>query len=243
MNLILLEKQELDQINNVTLDDRRAEHIIMVLKANVKDVLRVGQIDGPIGQAEIIKIENNQVSLSCQFDRPMPPKSKLDILLALPRPKVLRRVIAPLATIGVNHIFLTNAWKVRRNYFDTHWLNPVSQRILLLEGLEQAQDTRLPKITIHKRLRLLVENELDKFIPNGLRLVAQPGAQKRLKEIVSPKNERVILAIGPEGGWIPAEVDLLIRHKFIPISLGSRILRSDTACIAISSIIHELLEE
>ena len=102
-----------------------------------------------------------------QFTSPLEHEAFLDLVLALPRPQVLKRLWAQLAALGVRHIALTNAARVERDYFDTHVLSPATYGLLLLEGLEQAQDTWVPGVSIHKRLRVLVEDELSTLVAPG----------------------------------------------------------------------------
>jgi RsmE family RNA methyltransferase len=163
----------------------------------------------------------------------------VDLLLALPRPKVMRRLWAQLAAIGVGRIILTNAERVERNYFDTHVLEPQCYRPLLIEGLQQARDTRLPEVSIHRQFKVLLEDHLDRLFPNGSRIVAHPGATKPVSEM-APRNPavRILLAIGPEGGWNSFELRLFEAHGFQPIGMGPRTLRTDTACIALLSLVH-----
>jgi RsmE family RNA methyltransferase len=154
---------------------------------------------------------------------------------------VLRRLWAQLAAIGVGRIILTNAERVERNYFDTHILEPACYRPLLIEGLQQARDTRLPEVSIHRQFKVLVEDELDDLVGSGLRVVAHPGAPKPVSEIIrhSP-SERILLAIGPEGGWNSFELNLLEVHGFRPAGMGLRTLRTDTACVALLSTVSVL---
>jgi 16S rRNA (uracil1498-N3)-methyltransferase len=166
----------------------------------------------------------------------------VDLLLALPRPKVLRRLWAQLAAIGVGRIVLTNAARVERHYFDTHVLEASTYRPLLIEGLQQAGDTRLPRVSIHRQFRILVEDELDALSTDAARLVAHPGSHRSLLTVAGEsQRRRVLLAIGPEGGWNDFELELLRRHRFEVVSLGPRTLRTDTACIALLALLHEAL--
>src|SRR6202043_2921377 len=112
----------------------------------------------------------------CAFDATVPSRPRVDLLLALPRPKVMRRLWAQIAALGVGQIILTNAEKVERNYFDTHILSPETYRPLLIEGLQQSRDTRLPVVSIHRQFKVLVEDQLDALFGSGLRIVADPSA-------------------------------------------------------------------
>jgi RsmE family RNA methyltransferase len=144
--------------------------------------------------------------------------------------------------MGVGRIILTNACKVERVYFDTHVLQPETYRPLMIDGLQQSQDTQIPEVTIRKQLKILVEDELDILFPYGGRLLADPSAQNRIRDLIfDDPGMRVLVAVGPEGGWTDYERDLLQRHGFRPVSMGQRTLRADTACIAVLALVHEAL--
>lgn len=241
MNLLLLDAREVAADGTVCLDDRRADHVVRVLKAAPGDRLRVGLIDGAAGSGVVTGISPGQVHLRCEFGAaPAPPA--VDLLLALPRPKVLRRLWPQLAAIGVGRIILTNAARVERNYFDTHLLEETAYRPLLIEGLQQARDTRVPAVTARRQLKVLIEDELDGLCPDGLRLVAHPGGDPPVRSVVQgARSGRVLLAVGPEGGWTPYELGLLGAHGFRAASAGERPLRTDTACVALLSLIHDAL--
>jgi RsmE family RNA methyltransferase len=242
VNLILLEPGELNGSATVTLSGARARHVIAVLGVTPGQEIRVGVLDGPSGVGRVTAVGDGTVELACGFESPIPPLPPVDLLLAVPRPKVLRRLWAQLAALGVGRIMLTNAERVERQYFDTHVVTPACYRPLLVEGLQQARDTRLPIVTVHRQFKVLVEDELDGFFPRGLRLVMHPGAEQRIAAIVKgPDAHRVLLAVGPEGGWNAFEMKLLHAHGFTAATLGARTLRSDTACIAILAVVHEAM--
>ena len=243
MNLILLEPEELRDDNTASLSDTRATHLRDVLGVKPGDMVRVGIINGGSGTATIRSVEPDRVVLQPSIVEPASELPRVDVLLALPRPKVLRRLYAQLAALGVGRILLTNAARVERHYFDTHVLSPGCFRPLLVEGLQQARDTRLPAVTIHRQFRVLVEDELDLLTPGTTRVVAEPGAERHLGTVVEDAAaERLVLAIGPEGGWNAFELDLLRGHGFIPASMGGRTLRTDTACVALLALAHAALD-
>jgi RsmE family RNA methyltransferase len=178
------------------------------------------------------------------FTSETPSRPRVDLLLALPRPKVLRRLWAQLAALGIGQIVLTNAERVERNYFDTHVLTEACYRPLLIEGLQQARDTWLPRVSIHKQFRVLVEDELDALFPSGHRLVAHPGCGTSDMRLAGcGATERVLLAVGPEGGWNAFELNLLSAHGFHAFDMGGRTLRTDTACVALLALVHSALRD
>lgn len=252
MNIVLCESSEFSSDGSLVLTDTRAVHLRRVLKVAEGSLVRIGVIDGPLGVGTVTAVDERSVTLRWVLEDAVPARPRVDLLLALPRPKVMRRLWAPLAAMGVGQVILTNAEKVERDYFDSHILAPEGYRPLLLEGLQQAKDTRLPKVSIHKQFRKLVESDLDGLFPDGRRLVAHPGAgAKTIAEAVSGSPEGggspeglpyVLLAVGPEGGWNDFELALLAKHGFEPVSMGPRTLATTTACIALLALVHAALD-
>jgi RsmE family RNA methyltransferase len=239
VNLVLLEPTEVGPDGVVVLDGVRAQHLRAVLRVGAGDAVRVGILDGPRGVGTVRSLQERGIRLDCAFDPLTPPRPAIDLLLALPRPKIMRRLWAQLAALGVGRIVLTNAERVERNYFDTHVLTPACYRPLLIEGLQQARDTRLPRVSIHRRLKVLIEDEIDGLFDGGLRIAADPAHGEPISEVIgAERGVRILLAIGPEGGWTEYERTLLAAHGFHPAGLGPRTLRSDTACIALLALAH-----
>jgi RsmE family RNA methyltransferase len=245
MNLILVREEELAPGHLATVSGERAQHILAVLEAGPGTAVRVGLLDGPLGTATVERIEGGRVGLRCSFAGGVPAPPRIDLLLALPRPKVLNRLWAQLAALGAGRIVLVNAAKVERCYFDSHVLSPEVFIPRLIEGLQQARDTRLPEVLVRRRFKPFVEDELDTLFPAGLRLVADPGGERRLGGLFPAQGghapQRVLLAVGPEGGWIPFELGLLRARGFEVVGMGSRTLRTDTACIGLMSVLAEHL--
>ena len=242
MNLLLLEPAEVSAAFEVSLSGPRAEHLLAVLRVVVGQELQVGILDGCRGVGTVVSVADRTVQLRCAFDGAVPARPRVDIMLALPRPKVMRRLWAQLAALGVGQIILTTAERVERCYFDTHVLTPDCYRPLLMEGLQQARDTRLPVVSVHRQLKVLVEDHLDSLFAAGTRVLADPAATRTIRDVVGERDERVLLAIGPEGGWSAYEARLLQVHRFRSTGMGARTLRSDTACVALLALVHAALE-
>jgi len=239
MTLILLDARDGLDSGLVTLTDARAAHLLAVLKVTPGQTVRVGSLDGPLGVGTVESAADGRVTMRCVFEAQAPPRPRVDLLLALPRPKVMRRLWAQLAALGVGRIILTNAERVERPYFDTHVLEEACYRPLLVEGLQQARDTRLPLVSIHRQFKVLVEDHLDGMSGDSLRLVADPHAATPVASVIRDyRDRRVLVAIGPEGGWNAFELALLQAHGFRSVGLGPRTLRVDTACTALLAIIH-----
>ena len=204
VNLIIVEPDEVGESGDVSLSGWRAAHLLNVLNVVPGHQVRVGLLDGPHGVGAVASVADGTVALRCTFETNVPAPPPVDLLMALPRPKVMRRLWAQIAALGVGQIILTNAERVERNYFDTHVLTPACYRPLLVEGLQQARDTRLPRVFIHRQFKLLVEDELDRAFGNGLRLMADPSATRAPGPIVSGSRDERILPLGPA----PAELEI-----------------------------------
>ncbi len=242
MNVVLLEPSEVGGDGRVELSGERAKHLTQVLKVTSGSSVRLGIVDGPMGVGIVSTVENDGVALDCVWEATTPERPRVDVLLAVPRPKVLRRLWAQLAALGVGRVILTNAEKVERDYFDSHVMHQEGFRPLLIEGLQQARDTRVPIVSVHKRFTVLVEDELAALCPDGRRLVMHPGASRSIARALGPdEGGRVLVAIGPEGGWNDFELSLLEHHRFERAGLGPRILTTTTACIAIVSLVHSAI--
>lgn len=234
MNRILFKPGEVSDNGCAVLTDERAEHIRHVLQPAPGDTVRVGLVNGPCGVGEVVSVDDTSVELTCRFDVAPPLVPPIDLLLAMPRPKVMKRLWAPLASLGLGRIIITNAARVERNYFDTHWLDPVRYTPFLIEGLQQAGATRLPEVTVTRRFRPLIEDDLDALAPGSKRVVAHPHhAAPPDQAFAVAADQRLLLAVGPEGGWVPFELELLKAAGFTAVALPYGTLRTDVACIAL----------
>lgn len=230
MNLLLLEEADFIAADRVVLRDRRLKHMQEVHRSEVGDSLRVGRVDGLLGSAQVLRLEAREAELSVSFEHAAPDKLPLTLILALPRPKMLRRVFQTVATMGVPKVILINSYRVEKSFWQTPFLEPAAIREQLILGLEQARDSVLPEIVIEKRFKPFVEDRLPAIANGTLGLVGHPGDFPACPRAV---EQPVTLAIGPEGGWIPYEVDLLRASGLNPVQLGTRILRVETAVTAL----------
>ena len=233
MNRILVTAEEIQANGAVMLSDARATHIRNVLRSREGDIVRTGVVNGLIGLSRITRITDEAVWLTtCHKDSA--PEPWIDLILAVPRPKVMRRLWPQLASLGVGRIVVLSAFRTERNYFSTQWLDPVHYNPLLINGLMQAGVSRLPEVHIRKWFKTFVEEELDRMFPDSLRLLAHPS--EKSSHLPSMRAwRRPVLAVGPEGGWAEYEIEILTEQQFIPFSLGTRTLRTDTATIALIS--------
>ena len=233
MNLVLIDAHEIHD-GICTLADARATHIQTFLHASIGSTFRVGIIDGLQGTATVTAIDNNAVTFTIDCTEPaLAPW--YDLILALPRPRSLKRILFQSATMGVRNIFIVGAKKVEKSYFSMHLLREEEYRPVLIEGLMQGKTTALPRLTIVPKFR-----DLWALLPeeDTLRLIANPATSQ---PTFSLQNGFPLIAVGPDGGWTEQENAAFAEHGFVPMTLGERPLRTDTAAIALPAVVHDRL--
>lgn len=242
MNLILFDGQELRADGLLLLHDFRAEHIRKVLGLAKGDSLRLGMINGKLGRGTVRGIDAETVTLAVQLEREPPPPPLVELILALPRPIMVQRILKQAATLGVRRIHLIRSAKVEKSFFHSPALLPEKIRERLLEGLTQAAvDTRLPEVLIHPLFSAFARDVLPEL--DGCRLLAHPGVSAGLSEVFPREGGGgVLLAIGPEGGWNEHEVSCLTEQGFAAFNMGGRILHVDTAAAVLLGQLQLLRE-
>jgi RsmE family RNA methyltransferase len=229
MNLLLVEPAELSADGTCTVRDRRATHLRSVLGARVGSHVRAGVIGGGLGRAELLADDGAAIKVRIVLIDPTPAPLPVELVLAIPRPKVLTRVVEAVAAFGVARIALTNAWRVEKSYLRSPRLDPAALAHAARLGAEQGGTTWLPEITIHRRLMALLDARWPG--PPMLKLIAHPGSAP-IEDAVPGSPVALALAIGPEGGWISREIDTFVERGFTPVSLGSPTLRVESAVAA-----------
>ena len=232
MNLLLLEKEELWG-DEAVIYDRRAEHLLNILQVEPGSVVRLGLIGGNVGTGTVLAIEKKAVRLQVSLKQEPVRPPHIELILALPRPIMLKRVLKQGTVLGVRHFHLIRSRRVEKSFFASPALQPDKVRASLLEGMEQAMDTWLPEVHIHRQFKPFIEDVLPTLKGQGL--IAHPTVTSCLLTAYSALAQKgpLLLSIGPEGGWSDFEVDAFIQKGFKPFSMGSRILHVDTAVVAL----------
>ena len=227
MNLLLVEPGEVEG-DRVVIDGRRAAHLRDVLGVAVGQSVRAGIVGGGVGTAEVTAL-GDAITLRLAITEPATEPLPIEVLLAVPRPKVLTRAIEAMASFGVERITLTNAWRVDKSYLSSPRLEPDALANAARLGAEQGVTTHVPKLLVYRRLMELLDTRF--ATPGeGARLIAHPTG-KPLERVIG-SDAPITVAIGPEGGWIQRELDTFVARGFTPVSLGTPILRVETAIAA-----------
>ncbi len=226
MNTLLLEESDFTSATSAVVHDRRAVHLIKTVGVKPGSLIRCGQVNGLLGDALISEQSESTLTLECRLHKTPPAPSHIELISALPRPKMLRRIVRTAAELGVKRLMLINSFRVEKSYWQSPMLAPQKLREFCIEGLQQAGDTVLPDITLHKRFKPFAEDQLP-AIADGKQLIL---AHPRAPVLPAAKSRKAcVLAVGPEGGFIDYEIEKLQSAGFSAYSFGERVLRCDTA--------------
>ena len=236
MNLILLFKKDfIDNSNKVCLKDYRQKHVLEIHKAALGDKLTVGMENGLIGVGCVTSLDENVLEMDVDLKQDPPSVFDLTLILSLPRPIMLKRVLFSVASLGIKRIYLINSSRVEKSFWNSHLLRDENYKEQLILGLQQSRDTIMPQVILKDKFKPFVEDELPDIIKGTRPFVAHPYASKQCPyNIGSP----ITLAVGPEGGFIPYEVKKLIECGFTAVHLGERTLHVESA---IASLVARLM--
>jgi len=226
MNLVLLSDKDWIDSDRVVLRDHRADHLRHLLKLQVGDAVRVGRLGGLRGEGVVLEMDADGMQLQVQLHQAPPPRHRFDVVLALPRPKMLRRILRTVAEFGVANLHLINTARVEKSYWQSPLLRPAKLQEALVTGMERASDTIAPQLHLHKRFRPFVEDQLVDLCAGRHCWMAHMDAPHSLADVPS---EPAVVMIGPEGGFVPFEVELAERVIAQRVHLGARVLSVDTA--------------
>lgn len=224
MNIVLLDPRQTQAPLWSITAQRQIEHLRTHVNVAVGDHLKVGIRGGMRYLTEIVNISDQVIVLEALHEEPVPAKLPVTLIVAMPRPKVLRRLIMDSVTLGVEKIILLHSYRVDKSYWQSPFLQQLEQYVTL--GLEQAGDTIAPKIECYKRFKPFVEDILPSLIrADQPAFVAHPYAEQKMPFAL---EQACTIVIGPEGGFIPYEIELLTKNGCQAVSLGNRIIRTET---------------
>ncbi|MCL2689942.1 MAG: 16S rRNA (uracil(1498)-N(3))-methyltransferase [Chitinispirillia bacterium] len=235
MNIVLLSESDFTGDNRAVITDRRLEHLYNVLNVKQGDTLKIGLVNGQMGIGTVECFNDKECVLAVDFNSTPPEALPCTLVIALPRPKTLKRSLEAAVAMGVKRIFIIGSYRVEKSYWSSPVLSSEYLHKLSILALEQSCDTILPEIHIRKLFRPFVEDELPLISRDAKAIIAHPYAPSFSMMVAAEDKQKVVLVIGPEGGFIPFEINLLEKQGCITVSFGSRILRVEQAVPAILS--------
>ncbi len=246
MNLIILTEADRIDSERFRLLFHRAEHIRSILGCVEGDTVEIGLVNGPAGQATVESISDYEVVLRASALKSLPvPIPAVDLICALPRPQTLKKVLTTAAMMGVRRLHLIRANRVEKSYFHSPLLEPSKYTTHLIDGLSQGKLTRMPEVQVHDRFKVFFEDTFPALESNegdrALRLLPDLDSSMNLRAFYRGGDvHRMMIAVGPEGGWVPFEVDIMREQGFKRFSLGRWVLRVEHAVTAVLSQVELL---
>lgn len=214
-------------------EDERAKHIVEILKLKIGDEFRMGLVNQSEGLAKVEKISEEGVTISYKAQA-MPELYPVTLLCAQVRPICMKRILREAVSLGVGRIILTGSDTGEKSYLSSNLYKTDEYKEYLLDGAMQSCHAGLPEVvftnTVDGALQRISEDigvESDQtsliILDNVVGAVALSKSQVKA---------HAVLAIGPERGWSQRERALFVANGFQPMLLGSRVLRTETACSA-----------
>ena len=256
MNICLFKSDEIGK--PLSIRDPRGQHLLKILHKKEGDSFSAGIIGGSSGKAVITRIETREVTSPdgrksfCNGDiyftftpegdgKPLYP---LIMIIGFPRPIQLKRLLRDMAGLGVKEIHLTATELGEKSYLKSDLSSPEACYDMLYEGTVQACSTHIPKIFMHESLRDCINCVKTSYPDAHLMALDNVGSTQGLTQFVhdkisseSIKDKPCIAAVGSERGWTQNERELLTFNGYIRLSMGQRVLRTETACTVGASLI------
>lgn len=242
MNIVLFDKTEIT--SPLSLNDNRAKHITQILHKKEGEFFDAGIIGEKAGKAKITKIDETQISFDFIEETDGKPLYPLSMIIGFPRPIQLKRLFRDMAGLGIESIYLTGTELGEKSYMQSNIVEKGTAYNLLKEGSVQAKSTHIPELILHTNLTDCVENILKTYYSKKVIFIALDNVQSKisltdfLNNIEDNLSEyKIFAAIGSERGWTDKEREFLVQKGFTLCSMGTRVLRTETASTVAASII------
>ena len=209
---------------NFSFDKEESKHIIKVLRKKDTDILYVTNGFGYLFETEITLASDNKCTVKIISSTKKAP-SKVHLHLAVAPTKMNDRYewfLEKATEIGVQEIT-----PIICDHSERKVVNQERFEKIILTAMKQSNELYLPKLN-----NAITFKEFVKQKNEGLQLIAhcEEADKKSLKSVLKP-NENITLLIGPEGDFSKKEIALAIESEFIPVTLGTTRLRTETAAI------------
>jgi 16S rRNA (uracil1498-N3)-methyltransferase len=233
MNIVLFRSEEIEKL--IPASDRRVRHISRILKKRSGEEFEAGIIEGERGRARILSLDRSGLLISFEAGGKSPELLPLTLILGFPRPIQANRILKDLSSLGVSRIILSGTEYGEKSYMESNFFRNEGWREALIEGAEQSATTLLPGVEWDYTLKRSLERLLDTA---NSELVAldnvKPSVSLSAMELT---KRRAVLCIGSERGWSEAERERLSAAGFVLASLGTRVLKTETACLIGSALV------
>ncbi len=215
-----------------------ANHVARVLRLRAGDPLILFDDGGGEYAATVVSLARHTVRVSVGEYLPTDRESPLHVTLAqgISRGERMDVVVQKATELGVKRIVPLLAARTVVRLNDAQAANRLRHwRAIAVAACEQCGRNRLPELTAPMTVQQFLVSQL----PEGLRLLLRPDGAMRVPDL--PPSPAVTLLIGPEGGLSDAEQSAALAAQFHGLSLGPRILRTETAALAALAVIQQRL--
>lgn len=213
----------------LTLEEAQSHYLSKVLRMGVGRTLLAFNGNGSEYEAEITGVDKRHVTIDVrqEFLRNRESPLHTHLAIGISRGERMDWVLQKATELGVSKItpLFTDRTEVRLHGERLakkmeHW------RQITISACEQCQRNTLPELAEAMDLAAFLQND-----EQALKLVLHHRSEHTLKQFPDPSS--VTLLVGPEGGLSDEEIDLAMqKHQFSPLTLGPRVLRTETAPVA-----------
>jgi 16S rRNA (uracil1498-N3)-methyltransferase len=219
-----------------TLPDTTFRHAVQVLRLGVGEPLILFNGEGGEYLAQMSNISKRSASVLIDSFTAIDTESPIHLTLvqAVIKPDKMDFALQKAVELGANTIqpLITQRSVVRigKEQVDKklqHWEG------IVVAACEQSGRTRMPAVQAPLTLERWLETPFA-----GTRLILAPGNFPRINALPADLPTPIALLIGPEGGFTDEEVETCVQAGVMPVSLGPRILRAETASSAALALLQ-----
>ncbi|XDD51747.1 RsmE family RNA methyltransferase [Leptospira sp. WS92.C1] len=252
MNLLVCKEEwRLENSNRFLIQDpNKIKHITTILKKESGSYLRAGLIDQSLGSFKILESSHQEILGTYRpILSPLPRIPEVHVLLAINRPPTVRKILQLAGTWGVRSITFFLTQNSRKDYLTSPVWNPPEMESELIEGMEQGKNIFLPSIRLdfNRKPNEILEQTLQEKKFEFRFLLDRKGdsVSKYIKDgivntqIRKEKLIRILVAIGPESGFVRSEIEFWKQNDFCRVNLSKQVLRTETATAFLLSRLEE----
>jgi len=232
----------LKELDEVVFSPDDIFHITKVMRGKIGDTLEIVDQNQNLSLAAIASLQPFKVEISEKLNVNSELSNKITLYYVMAKGEKTDLVVQKATELGVNEIVLLNS---KRSVVRLENSKLIAKTIrfqkIAKEAAEQAKRLIIPKVTLNPNFQVINE------IQATLRLIAdedEAGTTNKLYTLLNnlPQRESVALLVGSEGGFEREEVEYAKKVGFKTISLGKRILRSETAAISLLAVVASYME-
>jgi 16S rRNA (uracil1498-N3)-methyltransferase len=221
--------------DRATLTRDEAHHLLHVMRAKAGQQATLFDGSGAEFLARVERLGRSEVELSVveRIERDCESPLELTLAVALPKGDRQRWLVEKAVELGVARLVPLETMRGVAQPVDKALAR---LRRTVIEASKQCGRNRLLEVSASQPFAAYCRSDCQ---PDGLRILAHPAGEAALSEILRdrPEIRSLAAAIGPEGGWTDEESDLAHAHGWQSVRLGPRILRVETAALAIAAVV------